>query len=84
MLRNAFSNEPAVFRRSVHVPVHAVHSPSRLSCSFISFACLEMRVRPFWNWDQRAIPGIAASSGFMDVNREHSEAAKLDPLTARQ
>jgi hypothetical protein len=35
----------------------------------------EMRVSPFWDWDQRAIPRIAASSGFMDVDRERSESA---------
>jgi hypothetical protein len=43
-----------------------------------------MGVRPFWNWDQRASPGITAGSGFMDFDRERSEAAQLDPLTACQ
>jgi hypothetical protein len=49
------------------------------------FHCrLEMGVCPFWNWDRRASPGIMAGSGFMDSDRERSEAAQFDPLTAFQ
>jgi hypothetical protein len=48
------------------------------------FSRLEMGVSLFLNWDQRAGPGITASSSFMDFDRKRPEAAQLDPLTARQ
>jgi hypothetical protein len=43
-----------------------------------------MGVSLFWDWDLRASPGIAADSGFVNLDRKRPEAAQLDPLTAGQ
>ena len=47
-------------------------------------SCPEMGVSLFWDWDLRASPGIAADSGFVNLDRKRPEAAQLDPLTASQ